>query len=250
MNTDNLFPIRVPADFQVIAHRGASAYAPENTRPAFDLARTMGSRHIETDAQLTTDGLVVLCHDRTLERYGHGPALVEQQSSAHLLSLDMGAWFDPAFAGTPMMSLDELLADFAAHFTCHVELKGSSPDLARAVLDVTNRRNAIDRVIFSSFSFEQLERMRQLAPHSRLGWLVSTLDEPTLNRGRSLKLHGFNPRANALTAEQVARARSIAPSVRAWGVDGSPQEVHDLVRRAVDTGCDGTTINWPDRFAQ
>ena len=60
-------PIRVPAAFRVIAHRGSSAYAPENTRPAFELARAMGIAEIETDVQLTTDGVVVLCHDTGLE---------------------------------------------------------------------------------------------------------------------------------------------------------------------------------------
>ena len=70
-------PIRVPATFRVIAHRGSSAYVPENTRPAFELAREMGIAEVETDAQLTTDGVVVWCHDTGLERYGHGERRVE-----------------------------------------------------------------------------------------------------------------------------------------------------------------------------
>ena len=61
-------PMPVPADFRIIAHRGASAYAPENTRAAFDLALQMGVTEVELDAQLTTDGVVALCHDETLAR--------------------------------------------------------------------------------------------------------------------------------------------------------------------------------------
>ena len=73
-------PIKDPPNFRIIAHRGASAYAPENTASAFQLADRMGIREVELDTQLTTDGEVVLCHDTTLERYGHGSAVVEEMS--------------------------------------------------------------------------------------------------------------------------------------------------------------------------
>jgi len=71
-------PIRVPKAFRVIAHRGSSAYAPENTLPAFRLARKMGFGEIELGVGLTTDGVVVLCHDLVLTRYGHGDVVVEE----------------------------------------------------------------------------------------------------------------------------------------------------------------------------
>ena len=103
-------PIWVPEAFRVIAHRGSSAYAPENTLPAFKLAREMGFGEVELDVQLAIDGMVVLCHDLELTRYGHGDVVVEEMASDELLALDMGSWFSPhLFAGTPMLSLDQLL---------------------------------------------------------------------------------------------------------------------------------------------
>ena len=72
-----MLPILALPDFRIIAHRGASAYSPENTLPAFELAARMGANEVELDAQLTSDGQVVLCHDTKLERYGHGPQVVE-----------------------------------------------------------------------------------------------------------------------------------------------------------------------------
>src|SRR5690554_737210 len=95
-------PVTVPSNFRIIAHRGASAYAPENTLPAFDLALRMGRPQVELDAQLSTDGQVVLCHDTTLARYGHGAQTVEALDWATLSNLDMGAWFSPyLFPQTP-----------------------------------------------------------------------------------------------------------------------------------------------------
>ena len=87
-------PIPVPPAFRIIAHRGASAYAPENSMAAFALAQKMGIREIELDTQLTPDGVVALCHDRTLARYGHGAQAVEEMNWADLAALDMGAVVD------------------------------------------------------------------------------------------------------------------------------------------------------------
>jgi glycerophosphoryl diester phosphodiesterase len=89
-------PIRVPEAFRVIAHRGSSAYAPENSLPAFRLAREMGVGEVELDVQLAIDSVVVLCHDLVLTRYGHGDVVVEEMASDELLALDMGSWFLPA----------------------------------------------------------------------------------------------------------------------------------------------------------
>ena len=129
-----MLPIPVPPDFRIIAHRGASAYAPENTKPAFELAQKMGISEVELDTQLSADGLVVLCHDLTLERYGHGDRLIESLSAEDLLSFDMGAWSSPYFfSGTPMMSLDQLLAEFADTFVYHIELKGRAKPLPKEI---------------------------------------------------------------------------------------------------------------------
>ncbi|NMC71778.1 MAG: hypothetical protein GYA57_17165 [Myxococcales bacterium] len=94
----------------VIAHRGASAYAPENTLAAFRQARDLGADWFELDCTLSADGHVVVIHDDTLDRTtsGHGP--VEALPLAELQRLDAGGWFGPEFAGEPIPSLDAALA--------------------------------------------------------------------------------------------------------------------------------------------
>lgn len=242
-----MFPIRVPKGFRIIAHRGASAYAPENTLPAFQLAKTMSVTEVELDTQLSSDGVVVLCHDDTLERYGHGGAPVEDRLSTELGSLDMGSWFSPyQFANTPMLMLDQLLTAFSSDFIYHIELKGRAVGLTPAVYSVVEGQGLLARSIFTSFSLQQLARMRKVSSTCRLGWLVEDFDGQTLDHAARLDLFQLCPKADRVCAELVERGNSVVPEIRPWGMNGQPQEVQQLLVRAIDSGCDGVTINWPD----
>ncbi len=245
-----MLPISVPPNFRIIAHRGASAYAPENTWPAFELTRNMGVSEVELDTQLSTDGLVVLCHDLTLERYGHGERAVESLSAEDLLSLDMGGWFSPHFfAGTPMMSLDQLLTAFTDTFVYHIELKGRAEMLPEAVYTVVAEHHLLDNVIFTSFSYDHLLRMRTISETCRLAWLVNAFDPQTLDRARTLDLYQLCPRAEQVNESIVDTGRTVATKIRAWGLSGTPQEVRRLINQVIDSGCDGMTLNWPDWVA-
>ena len=158
-----MIPIRVPKSFRITAHRGASVCAPENTLPAFQLAKEMSVGEVDLDARLSTDNVVVICHDATLERYGHGPRSVEDLASTELLSVDMGSWFSPfKFANTTMMTLDQLLSVFADDFVFYIELKGRAEGLPRAVYSSVDSHTLVDRAIFTSFSLDQLSRMRAI----------------------------------------------------------------------------------------
>src|SRR6187455_95113 len=94
----------------VIAHRGASSYAPENTLAAFDLALEMGVRHVELDVDFTSDGHIVVIHDDSVDRTTNGSGPVTSHTLATLRSLDAGAWCGAQFAGQRIPTLDEVLA--------------------------------------------------------------------------------------------------------------------------------------------
>jgi len=246
-------PIAVPGRFRIIAHRGASAYAPENTAAAFNLARAMGVTEFELDARLTADGVVALCHDATLARYGHGARGVEGMAWADLASLDMGSWFSPHFfRGERMLTLDAL---FAAHHdaaTYHVELKGPAVPppgpalLPQAVYGVIRRHGLQANCIITSFSYGMLLAMAALDRDLRLGWLVGDVNAEVLAMAADARLYQVCPNAKVVTPETVALARSVAPEVRAWGLSGAHHEVVALIEQVVAAGCDGMTINWPD----
>lgn len=247
-----MLPISVPPAFRIIAHRGASAYAPENTLPAFDLARAMGIGEVELDTQLTTDGQIALCHDSTLARYGHGPRQVEALAWADLARLDMGAWFSPhLYGGTRMATLPQVFDTYGAAFVYHIEIKGAAPGLPAAVLAAIQSRGLAQQCMITSFSYAALQATRRLDASVRLGWLVRAIDQATCDQAQALGLFQLCPEAGAVTAEQVAAARQVVPEVRAWGINGATvrdqaAEIVALIHRVVAAGCDGMTINWPD----
>jgi glycerophosphoryl diester phosphodiesterase len=241
-----VFPIPVPAQFQIIAHRGASGYAPENTLAAFRLAADMGADHIELDTQLSADGTVVLCHDTTLERYGHGPRPVEAMPAAELLALDMGSFFSPhLYGGEPMLTLERLFENFGDRFTYHVEIKGRAAQLPRQVVDIIQAGGVADRCIVTSFSYEALQATRACSDLP-LGWLVQAIDAKTCQQANNLDLLQLCPRADLATPQMTQVAKQTVKQVRAWGAGGTPAEVAAKLRNAVDAGCDGITLNWPD----
>ena len=111
-------------DAPLIAHRGASADAPENTISAVALAARRGARWIETDVRLTADGGLVMIHDETLDRTTNGTGPVSDARFADIMTLDAGAWFAPAFAGEPVPDLATFLRACLDHgLALQLELK-------------------------------------------------------------------------------------------------------------------------------
>jgi glycerophosphoryl diester phosphodiesterase len=241
-----LLPITVKRPFSIIAHRGASAYAPENTWAAFQLAINMGVKEIELDVQLSSDGEVVICHDLSLERYGH-QGIVEDMNWPELSKLDMGSWFSPfLFHDEKLVRLQDLFKAYGADIIYHIELKGTSDKLPDQVCCIINDFNLSDQVIITSFSYDILRLVSVIAPYLRLGWLVQNIEGDVLSRAKALALFQICPRADLLTEQNVRLAHAIAPEVRAWGINGKREEVFALIQKTINTGCDGTTINWPD----
>src|SRR6266705_642345 len=113
-----------PQDFLIIAHRGASSYAPENTIVAFDLALQMGASHLELDVHLTRDDSLVVIHDDTVDRTTNGTGPVAHQMLAALQALDAGSWFGEAFVGVRIPTLAEVLTSYHGRVHLHIELKG------------------------------------------------------------------------------------------------------------------------------
>ncbi|MGJ0431063.1 glycerophosphodiester phosphodiesterase [Methylobacter sp.] len=239
-------PIIVKRPFRIIAHRGASAYTPENTWPAFKLAMEMGVKDVELDVQLSSDGEVVICHDLSLERYGHS-GHVEAMSWPELSQLDMGSWFSPyLFHGEKLLRLQDLLKKYSSEITYHIELKGKSGKLPDQVYRIIEEFNLSNRVIIISFSYEHLKQIRAIAPCLRLGWLVQQIDDEALSKARALELFQICPRADLLKETAVHLAHSVVPEIRTWGLNGRRKKVLALIQKTIDAGCDGATVNWPD----
>lgn len=232
-----------PRNFLVIAHRGASSYAPENTIAAFDLALQMGVRHIELDVHLTRDGHLVVLHDDTVDRTTNGSGAVAQHTLTVLQALDAGAWFREAFAGERMPTFADVLARYRGRVHLHTELKGRSAHLAQRTADLVRAHGMVQHVTMTSFHKTHLEEMRAYAPEFPTAWLVGEVSDAVIAQARELGCTQLCPRAPGITPALVHRLHAAGFVVRAWGVANEA-----LMRQVVEAGADGMTVNFPDKL--
>lgn len=166
-----------------IAHRGASAYAPENTLAAFQEALDRGAAMIELDVHLSQDGQVVVIHDATLARTTSGTGAVRDYPWSALRELDAGSWFDPEFADQRIPLLQEVLGLIAGKSRVLIELKwpesGAYPGLEDSVLAIIDRYQARPWCEIQSFDAGIVRRFRSLAPEMTIQKLIF-LDLPLL----------------------------------------------------------------------
>lgn len=234
-----------------VAHRGASAYAPENTLAAFNLALDMGADGIELDVKLTRDGVPIVLHDETVDRTtgAHGP--IAGMTLAEVKRLDAGSWFDPRFRGERIPTLAEALRTVGKRGIVNIELKmlyKRIKGLEAAVLAVVEDSGSTDRTLFSSFNPLALKEMAALNPRLARGLLYAPNLPVYLRRGwlrplaRATALH---PRHTMVDARLVRWAHGKGYAVNTWTVDFPPE-----MKRLADLGVDMIMTNKPDVLKQ
>lgn len=219
-----------------IAHRGASAYAPENTTAAFDLAIEMGADAIETDVQLTRDQHLVLFHDSKMERTSSGEGKICDYTLAELQLLDVGAWFGAEFAGARILGLGDALETYLDRIPFVLEIK--DPAAAIPMIEATP---VTDRIEVTSFDWDALIAAKDRVPSFSYGFLTPRFDDFEIERCVTAGLQQICPHADVVSIELVVSAHAHGLNVRAWGIS-RPEQIHHLV----GSGVDGTTCNWPD----
>jgi len=224
----------------VIAHRGASAYRPENTLPAYALAVEQRADMIEIDLHLTRDNEVVITHDESLEGLG-GEGEIAAATLAEVRVLDAGQ-------GQRVPTLEEVLDHFGEAIPFNLEIKagGAGPyrGLEERALAALRSRGLLERTLFSSFFDAVLARLRELEPAVRLGCLVSPRrPERRLERALAVGAEALNPWFGLVTPELVAAAHAADLAVYPYTVDREED-----MRRLLDMGVDGMLTNHPDRL--
>ena len=213
-----------PGRRTVVAHRGASAYAPEHTRAAYDLAVRQGADYVEQDLGVTKDGVLVCLHDDSLERTtdvesvfperartdpaGRRRWMLADFTLAEVKRLDAGSWFGPAFAGERLLTWDEAVAVVAGRAGLYPELK--SP--------VLYRERGVDMVALAAAAFERLGRTR---PATGVEPLIVQSFDPEALRALAERLPRVprvllvDPRMadRWLTAEGLAEVRTFASGI-------------------------------------
>ncbi len=227
----------------LLAHRGASAEAPENTLAAFRLAMDEGADGLELDVWRCGSGEVVVHHDRDARRSAGSALRLDRAPWNDLRRLDVGAWKGERFEGERIPLLEEVLAALPAALV-NVELKSQGwPDLrlATAVAKLLDRLGAGSRCLVSSFEPALLAAFRLRAPRVATGLLV---EAPRCLEGRAwdararlvprvLGVGAIHPPANQVTAKRMAAWRRERLLVNVWTVD-APGEARRLAALGVD----------------
>ena len=218
------------------AHRGASAYAPENTMSAFALGVQMGANAIETDVRRTKDGVLVLFHDANLKRVTGFDGSVQDLTLAELKRLDVSAYGKM----DKIPTLEEFLAAFAnTALSFAVELK---QDFIEAdTIDLLRKYGVMARTTLTSFQIGCLMRAKVYAPACKAGFLTKDVNPLTVPVAKTIGLTELCPPAAICSPALVARLHGEGFSVRAYGVETEAQ-----MRAVYDAGADGMTVNFPD----
>ena len=231
----------------VIAHRGASGYAPENTMAAFRRAVAQGVTFIETDLQLSRDARFVAIHDETLERTTNGKGNVHYFTLAELRRLDAGSWFSSEFAGEPIPTLEDIL-DFSKKndVVFYLELKpGSSWGGEHALIGALRESGEIPRVVVISFNAAIVQKLREIEPTLMTGLLYDGQLERPIDKALEVGARQLAVRGDLVTPALLAQARSKDLQVVCWTVNHG---VH--MRMLVEAGVDGIMSDYPDRLLE
>jgi glycerophosphoryl diester phosphodiesterase len=222
----------------VIAHRGASAYAPENTFAAFDLGLALGAHSIELDLRMTADGELITAHDPTLARTAGDPRPVSQLRREDLLAL--------APELRPLL-LDAVLDRYGRSARYCIDLKPSGTEAERRLIRAIRRHGLRDHVVVQSFSEVSLRRIRALDPGLPLVRLLS--DDLTggqiaraTRRAEDFAV-GIGPAATTVDEQLIGLARSLELTVQPYTVNDE-----DEMRRLLALGVDGIFTDAPDRL--
>ena len=230
----------------MIAHRGASAYSPENTLAAFRLAADQRADAIELDAKRTLDGAVVAHHDHRLGRTVAGSGALGEYTLAQLQALDAGSHFSPQYAGERIPTLEEILQAVAGRVLVNIELTNyhtPRDDLPERVVSAVRALGFEKRVLLSSFNPIALSRARRLAPDIPAGLLVYPRESRLVRAllQRLVQHEAFHPHDEITTRRVISQARRKGKLVFVWTVN-DPQRMRDLA----SWGADGLITDRPD----
>jgi glycerophosphoryl diester phosphodiesterase len=248
-----------------IGHRGASAYAPEHTFAAYDLAIEQGADYIEIDLQMTADGVLVAMHDKTLNRTADAPEGVPEQYCRGLVSkktleqikmCDAGSWFSPDYAGEQIPTLEEIFERYGTSVNYYIETKNpdAAPGMEEELVRLLDTYGLIPeedpaeaeswQVLIQSFSAESLMKIHELEPTLPLIQLYWAGTSKSIQRDLdavSAYAVGIGPYKQDVDAALVEAAHEHCLAVHPYTVN-TVEEMEALIA----LGVDGMFTNNPD----
>ncbi len=237
------------AEPMIVAHRGASHDAPENTLPAFELAWEQGADAIEGDFHLTSDGKIICIHDFDTKRVSGTKRIVESSTLAELRALDAGAWFRPKWKGVRMPTFDEVAATVPAGKKFYIEVKCGPEIVPELLRGIEASGLETSQIVIISFHAPVIREMKQQAPRFKACWLSSFAKESPLDPSNEQVVRtlnetgadGFSSKADhRIDGDYLKPIFATRHEYHCWTVDDP-----EVARRFLNLGALSITTNRP-----
>lgn len=247
-------PVQLYSDdgdgFVVIAHRGASAYHPENTMAAFRAAYEMEAEMIELDITLSKDGIPVVIHDETLDRTTDGTGNVSDYTLEELKALDAGSWFDEEHRGEPIPTLEEVLQFAQGKIALNIEIKSEavtdqrSGGIEEKAWELVKKYGMEDYVLFSSFNYRAIRHLKD----SNVDISAALLYEKSQTEGKSPSQLVVDYEADAFNCSYRQFSRKWAKEAESEGFSVFVYTVNSerRMRKMIERGASGIFSDKPD----
>ncbi|MBN2473068.1 MAG: glycerophosphodiester phosphodiesterase [Pirellulales bacterium] len=236
----------------IVAHRGASRDAPENTLPAFRLAWEQGADAIEGDFRLTRDGHIVCMHDESTKRVAGEDLAIEKSTLAALRKLDVGAHHGPQFEGTPIPTIAEVFATVPDRGKrVYVEIKCGVEIIPPLLAEIAQAGLEPQQVVIISFHEEVIQAIKARAPRYKAFWLCGFKEEKesgkvvpspqsVLETLERIEADGLSSGKDLIDESLIQRVRDKGYEYHVWTVDDP-----DTARRFQKWGARSITTNVP-----
>lgn len=225
----------------MVAHRGASHHAPENTFASADRAIELGAAYVELDVRESADGVLFIMHDRTVDRTTNGTGEIAAMSAREIDQLDAGKWYGPAFDGQPVPRLDTFLKHIGGRAGAYVELKWCDPEKVARTIRAADMSEAI---FWFSFKPEMRAGMRDAAPEMRQMITLGIARSPSVAKtvfGATM----VEMEVGELTPSVIAASADLGLETMAY-YEGTDTAIFETIARS---GVDLVNLDHPDLYA-
>jgi glycerophosphoryl diester phosphodiesterase len=224
---------------QIIAHRGASYYAPENTKAAFELAAKQGAKWVELDVQLTKDRKLAIIHNSTVTKRTDASGKVVKMDYAELAKLDAGSWHSEKYVGQRILSLEKLIKLLVRlNINANIEIKslaGLNAVTAEVLAAGIKKHWPADKALpmVSSYSFTAIEAIRELVPKCPRALVVGEWNKYLANLTIDLECISINADRRLMTKKNLDSMHATGCPVIIHTVNGLKSAV-EFIRMGVD----------------
>jgi len=229
------------------AHRGASAYFPENTMLSFEKAIEFCCTGIETDVQLTKDGVLVLIHDEMVNRTTNGKGFVKDYNYKELVKLDAGSWMGEEFTGIKIPTVEQLIClTKDKNIIINFEIKSGIviyEDIEQKLIDMIYKHKINHKVILSSFNHYSLAKCKEISSEINTGILYMEGLYKPYNYAKTVGANAIHPHFYAVNEEVIKEAKKHNIKTNVFTVDNEEHMKAFLAMKV-----DGIITNYPDKL--